>query len=602
MKRKAIYLCSLALLFTFAFSACGTVQMQGSAENTVSTELAGTVPYNSGNKADSTLSGLQQASAGDYEGEAQLTENYEAEIITADTSFEGSVKFEKDSSSKVSLQYDTDSGSEQQVKLVTPDGLVWSLIIPAHALLQDTTITMTALKNVESSSIGSIKAGVLLEPDSLQFYKPATLTLSGNTGTNPILLSGNHDGSKTGLALVEKTNEGVSASILHFSSIYDYPLDDEHKMTQLREKAAGNYEEIRQIALDYLKKPIQTQAPKPMSLRCPADHKPMYEDELRQFLAVFYHPEGEIAQELLAASRTVALLGDGETPKEAMNICKRLAKRLLKKADKLYSAYYPQEEYLLPIGTAALSAERDYQLLGGPDDRTTMEMIGEWINKVAREFLDDLRTKHDYKAAKPALRLGREAVLFGTGKDSILQEVQDALNFEVRFECKVVLEGTGGNVTYETSGKAPHIIQLVQLEDPFSTGQGQYDSFTSSEPRLSLKFPNSFKFLTTVENFDPCHDKPFDIYIERFGAKMETLVANGMASKTNGVVWSTVALFMKDESVLKVYDIESGSGALFPKFSVQLQNRNVTAGEKTITKSMNGVTADVTVRLVHTPK
>lgn len=601
MKRKVIYLCSLALLFTFAFSACGTGQIPGSTD-TGSTYHSGTVPNNSGNNADSTSSGLPETGAGDYEGEAQLTENYADEKITADTSFEGIVKFEKDSSSKVSLQYDTDSSNEQQVRLETPDGLVWDLIIPAHALLEDATITMTSLKNVESPSIGSIKAGVLLEPDGLQFYKPATLTLSGNAGSNPLLLSGNHDGSKTGLALVEKTNGGVSARLLHFSSIYDYPLDDEHKMTQLREKAAGNYEEIRQIALDFLKTPIRTPAPKPMSLRCPADHKPMYEDELRQFLAVFYHPEGEIAQELLAAARTVALLNGGDTPEEATDICMRLAKRLLKKAYKLSNTYYPQEEYLLPIGTAALSVERDYQLLGGPDDRSTINMIGDWVNKVAQQFLDDLRDKHDYKAAKPALRLGREAVLFGTGSDNILQEVQDALNFEVRFECEVTLEGTEGNLTYKTSGKAPHIIQLVQLENPFSKGQGKYDSFTSPEPRLSLKLPNSFKFLTTVENFNPCLDKPFDIYIDRFGAKTETMVAAGYPSKSNGVVESMITLFMKDESVLKVYDIESGSGASFHKFSVQLQNRNVTAAEKTFTKSMNGVSANVTVRLVHTPK
>lgn len=58
------------------------------------------------------------------------------------------------------------------------DGTVFTLTIPAKALLSDESITMTPMLGVDGLPVsGGFVAGVQLEPDGLRLFKPATLTI-----------------------------------------------------------------------------------------------------------------------------------------------------------------------------------------------------------------------------------------------------------------------------------------------------------------------------------------------------------------------------------------------------------------------------------------
>jgi len=58
------------------------------------------------------------------------------------------------------------------------DGTVFTLTIPANALLSDESITMTPMLSVDGLPVsGGFVAGVQLEPDGLRLFRPATLTI-----------------------------------------------------------------------------------------------------------------------------------------------------------------------------------------------------------------------------------------------------------------------------------------------------------------------------------------------------------------------------------------------------------------------------------------
>ena len=58
------------------------------------------------------------------------------------------------------------------------DGSIFTLVIPANALLSNEAITMTPLTSVAGLPVsGGLLAGVQLSPDGLQFQQPATLTI-----------------------------------------------------------------------------------------------------------------------------------------------------------------------------------------------------------------------------------------------------------------------------------------------------------------------------------------------------------------------------------------------------------------------------------------
>src|SRR3954471_11537968 len=65
------------------------------------------------------------------------------------------------------------------------DGTVFTLTIPAGALLVDTTITMTPLADASGLNIsGAHMAGVQLEPDGLEFYQVANLRVAPPEGAH----------------------------------------------------------------------------------------------------------------------------------------------------------------------------------------------------------------------------------------------------------------------------------------------------------------------------------------------------------------------------------------------------------------------------------
>lgn len=533
-------------------------------------------------------------------GEVKIVDNYEQEPLQIDTAIEGGVRFEKDESHTASLEYDPDSNEAQQLTLTAEDGTVWSLVIPDHALLKCTTIKMTSLKNIVSDSLGSLKAGVLLEPDGLEFYKPVTLTMSGSgTGDNPMLLGGNHDGSKIELAMVEKNGQGISASILHFSTAYGDPLSDDEKLKQLQKQASEDYLKIRKTAIDYLKEPITVPTPPAISLRCPADHTPQDEEAIQEFINSVNRPEGEIIQKLLAAARADILLNstvlNGSEDDDAINVSLALAERVMKKVEKLFETYYPKEEFAKAIIQAALITQRDYELLGGKGV-SFVEKVADWVNIIAEKFLNELRENHDYKLIKVLFTLTREATLLGSARPDLLDDLLKALNFEVQYEATVILNGS---VTYKTSGKALYIAENEAYGSYYAQGTGEYTGFDSPEPELNLKMPDPFGFETTIYNFDPCFNETIDIYINKFGKDMETYLAGPYVAYNQAVVQPSISAAYSD---IATYSLRGREGQEFFKFNTPLQNLNVNAAEAHFSRELYDVVVLLTIRLVHKPQ
>lgn len=586
MRKTAIYSCLVFFIMSLILSSCSNNSLNS---NSLS---------NNNMNAESLNNQTTVQTAKDIEkfsGDAEVVETFKQEPLQIDTAIEGVVQFEKDESTSISLEYDPDSDKAQQLSLTASDGTEWNLVIPAHALLKSTTIKMTSLKNIESASLGSLKSGVLLEPDGLEFLKPAALTMSGSgMGDNPILLGGTHDGSKIELAMVEKSGQGISASLLHFSTAYGDPLSDDEKAKQLQNQASEEYKEIRKIALDYLKEPITVPKPPEISLRCPADHTPQDEEAIRKFVLLLNHPEGEIIQELLAAARTDTLL-NGTDDEDAFSIALSLAERVMKKVVKLFQTYYPKEEYAKAITQAALITQRDYELLGGNEMDFTKK-VAEWVNVIAEKFLTELKEKHDYKLIKVLFTLTREATLLGSARPDLLDDLLAALTFEVQYENTVIL---GGEVTYKTSGKATYAASNEGLSNYIAQGTGQHTSFESPQPLLTLKMPNEYGFETTIENFDPCFNDTFDIYIDKFANDMESYIAAGYGRTINGAVQANSRMVFID---LMTHGLKGSAGNEFYKFTVPLQNLNVNAAEAHFNRQMEEVAVKFTIRLVHTPQ
>ena len=99
-------------------------------------------------------------------------------------------------------------------------GAKWTLEIPSNGLLGEQAITMTALRDITTNGIfETLTGGVLLEPDGLQFFAPANLTVSGGGyGEHSVMLTGNHDGGNLDIPYYETNASSATMYLNHFST------------------------------------------------------------------------------------------------------------------------------------------------------------------------------------------------------------------------------------------------------------------------------------------------------------------------------------------------------------------------------------------------
>ncbi len=109
------------------------------------------------------------------------------------------------------------------VSATGPDGTLYTLEVPAGALLMDTSITVTPLADVTGYPFAAEpehRVGVHLEPNGLEFQVEATLTIQPQGGVTPgsvAVLSYRGQGHDAGVELPDESADRLTLPIDHFS-------------------------------------------------------------------------------------------------------------------------------------------------------------------------------------------------------------------------------------------------------------------------------------------------------------------------------------------------------------------------------------------------
>jgi hypothetical protein len=111
------------------------------------------------------------------------------------------------------------------IQATGPDGTVYTLTVPADALISDTTITMTPISDVDGLDVsGGRFAGVQLEPDGLRFLQALTLRISPPEGAHQdaVALSYHGSGSEVHRVPLTPDPELLEIHLMHFSGSLVY--------------------------------------------------------------------------------------------------------------------------------------------------------------------------------------------------------------------------------------------------------------------------------------------------------------------------------------------------------------------------------------------
>ena len=323
------------------------------------------------------------------------------------------------------------------------DGAVYSLFIPADALLQATTITMTPLTRIDGLDLATDAAyGVQLSPEGARFQNFVTLTITPPAGANtpvekqlPIGWSGATN--VVSVATIDKTSRQVKLKLLHFSG---YALLLATKginatMEPARHRFGGDAEaRIQSVAAERLMRERQTQL-------LGGDSPPIdatLGDLIKQY-------EEEVIKPRIAAARSSCAAG-------------RLAQQTV------------------------LGHTRQKQLLGYPDDGgAETALIGKVMQDASAACTEEeyslCRDNHIITRIFPYyLGVARQAALMGmmpngTASDPIwvqeaLAAVEKCLNFELQVNSRLDYAISSGNVS-------DHTVQEVveaRLKLPFNLG------------------------------------------------------------------------------------------------------------------------------------
>jgi hypothetical protein len=328
------------------------------------------------------------------------------------------------------------------------DGSVFTLIIPDKALGSDEKVTMTPLSAVNGLPFsGGLVAGVQLEPDGLELFQMATLTIKPAKDVpiaNQVAVSYHGSGDNLHMQPLDPTS-GISMHILHFSG---------------DGVASGSTGEIEE------------QAKNP-----PTDAA----DQAAQQI------DAEAAA-AIAAERQAAIQGTASDPAAAANVANILKGTLNNWFDQVVEPKVAaaQADYTLTDDALynALVWLRRLALLGAEDaHQAQFERLTTQVQDLRKAFEkalgDRCISQHDLSAVLPLLSLERQFQLLGiqTAADqSPLDTVKKCLRFELDFETvSPFVDDTG--ISYVLHDR---VMKLV-LQPDFPSG-----NLTASQPHEIL--------------------------------------------------------------------------------------------------------------------
>ncbi|MDD3704496.1 MAG: hypothetical protein PHC45_00290 [Clostridiaceae bacterium] len=355
-------------------------------------------------------------------------------------------------------------------------------------------------------------------------------------------------------------------------------------------------------AKELLKKPIEAPVPPSISFKCHHNTEAQDDALVNQFIDEFNKPELEILDALLSAAKDTEL-ATGELPDQEFSLELRVLNRLMKKANALIDEYKGQEEKYIAISSAALATEKRYQLLAGSGgDNSILPKLAAWAKEIAAKYLKELKENHEYKNIHPILKITREASFLGADMDKYVnEELRNALKFKVEYTDKMNT-GREWGFAYEVTGEAPLDLSLAttQISAFEGEGIGRYVSFMINEleggeavmDNIAETFPIHF----VVDNFNPCESDTFNIYMDRFGLGSESIT---MIPEEPDIPPKTVTGPAVQGGT--EYSFQGNKQGDLYKFTVDLNNGNKNAADKTFTASNERVDVELTLKLIHTP-
>jgi hypothetical protein len=526
----------------------------------------------------------------------------------------GSAAMTPDENKVSSVDY-SPMGGAVFLELKDSTGNLWRLDVPENALPYGETISMQLSENITSDIVsGRLNAGVILQPEGLQFTIPATLTVTGPVASDhTCVFFGRQSGESLNFAPVDVESYSLKMQVEHFSTYIVYQPTGDAQVQEAADMASQSYAAVLDEVKEFLKTSI-TAPPIPgdYSFECKeedGENATSYRNRaLDMYIARAMLPESDLAKKLLGAGREVAVLG-GES--DAFYYAGLLLKRDLKKADKLISTYKNDNDKLIPVMNLTFKIIKEMQALGIDVPSGYLEVFSEWMKRAADEQIRKIKEEHDYRALGPCVALVKGAAImesdFSASREfteKFLEKTKKAMTFKVKYEITVT---TGPwNQKLDLSGET-ELSWLDSNNEKYytGTGKGKYLSYTHAGPwTTTIDFPNEYPVTMKFVDFSPCKSEKIKVQVDTIGAKTEVWYNPDIDEKS-----SDENLFVNHmaEELFGEYRTESGEYI----FEVPFQNKNVIMGEESFSKTstvnygedgpgMGSISYKIEIR--HTPK
>jgi hypothetical protein len=498
----------------------------------------------------------------------------------------GAITYTLDTARQESVIFDPSAGLSANLAVKDANGYIWMLIIPADALPMTETITMTPFATMDVSQSGAkIISGVQLEPDGLHFVDAVLLTVNppmDNPGVG-LIFSMQQDGSSVDFAPTTNTTGGKTAiaTIWHFSAAGYTNLTKDEYEEYLRELAEARFFRATEAARVFLNNPPKPPAPPMISQFCrgtEVNPEETIQADLYEFRRTFYDPYEDVVVDLLSSAKAVALLDPGFD----IGIGGAWAEDVVLKAEENLKIWGRQAtkdkppDRLVALIDTGMYVLKQHQLLSSSEKSGEfMFWITGWQETLRDYYLDELKTKHDFRAFPILVTMEKRTALLGGIPR--LEDILSAMTFEVILD-------TSFDGNWKSSGKTiatGNVIQNADVKDlkMVLTSEGLWGdlnnlqlkaksgTYTDANETTSLAGMTDTGQLW-LKNWDPCVTKTFDVLISGLygeaDSKPGTVAGPAAAASFKQYYWEGAAAFM---------------------FTIPIKNLDANMGEQTFTGS-----------------
>jgi len=374
----------------------------------------------------------------------------------------GNYHFTPDTSRAASVLFAA-AGNPASLSVTDAFSNVWTLNLPADALLTPQTITMTPTASVDSSGAAlPATAAVLLDPDGIQFCDGVTLTLTtpAPLGSNASLMSTAEDGSDVNLVVTTNQANSYTTTLFHFSS--GAVTDPTSQQLQgVASTEAMIHQAFNQAQSDAQKLEANYQPPSPPpDYDWPCDPAEQAEEAqaANTYAAGVFQQEQDISKRLFNEANALAMLGDGSLLPQAGSVVSQLFQQdIFKKLNFLVNNYGVVPNQFYPVCLVTLAMVRQAQLLGIPVPPTLLLNLANDGNTVANHYLNNLRNNHDYSGINVVFTLVKLLNFLGGDTTSLLAGLGKALTFQLTLDLTADADsssapGSGDSITLEANG------------------------------------------------------------------------------------------------------------------------------------------------------